>query len=269
VIVISRDLVLSPLAAERLNLPVIGWHNMVTISNATASSTAIGYPISNVANPSTQLKWRAASTAAQTVELGVAATDDIDYVGIAGHNFGSAGIALAIDRNGASPAWDEIVEEFMPATDDAIIARFTPGAYSRLRLRLASGSAAAQVAVIYVGKLLVCERGLPGDHTPVNLGRSSKVTNNRSEAGHFLGRVQTGRQAGSQASFRHLTSGWYRTYFDPFLKVAETEPFFFAWKPQEFPGDVGYCWLTNDPQPTRDFTTGRMHVDLNLGAALI
>jgi hypothetical protein len=55
----------------------------------------------------------------------------------------------------------------------------------------------------------------------------------------------------------------------PFVATAKNDPFFFAWKPQEFPTDVGYCWLTNDPQPSVDFNTKRMGITLQMGGVAV
>lgn len=273
-IVISRDLVLAE--TPGLNFPVIGWRNGVTVSNLIASSAADGFPASNMAEPSTYLRWVADSADAQTLTIAIAAADPIDYVAIAGHNLGSAQIAIAVDgateETGSPPApdWTEIVEESLVAGDEPLILRFAPQAFASLRVRLAAGVLPATAAVVYVGKLLVCERGLAtDDHAPINLGRATRATNNRSESGQFLGRIVTGQTSQSSAAFAHLTSAWYRAEFDPFLRAAVEQPFFWAWKPSEFPRDVGYCWLTNDPVPMVSRATGRIAIDLQMGAALL
>ena len=37
--------------------PLIGWHNLVTISNVSSTTADTDFPITNVANPATHLKW--------------------------------------------------------------------------------------------------------------------------------------------------------------------------------------------------------------------
>jgi hypothetical protein len=50
---------------------------------------------------------------------------------------------------------------------------------------------------------------------------------------------------------------FYREEVHPFLQAAKTDPFFFEWRRTSFPNDVGYCWLSEDTTPTKDFATGR------------
>jgi hypothetical protein len=44
------------------------------------------------------------------------------------------------------------------------------------------------------------------------------------------------------------------------------EPFFFAWSPLTYPDEVGYAWVTNDPQPQINEPTGEIDISLQLGA---
>jgi len=40
-----------------------------------------------------------------------------------------------------------------------------------------------------------------------------------------------------------------RSDFDPFVRSARQYPFFFAWRPQTFPLEVGYVWVEEDIRP--------------------
>jgi len=96
-LVISGTLVLSPAqAALPPGTPRILWDNFVTFGSITASSEAAGYPISNVTNPATNQEWRAAAAGAVEIAITIGVVDELSGVGIARHNFGSAGIALSL-----------------------------------------------------------------------------------------------------------------------------------------------------------------------------
>src|SRR5690606_30139707 len=71
--------------------PRLGWRNLVTPGNVSASSEATGFPALNLGNETTFQIWRAAAaeTVGITADLGGVVT--VDYVGIARHNFGSEG----------------------------------------------------------------------------------------------------------------------------------------------------------------------------------
>ena len=41
------------------------------------------------------------------------------------------------------------------------------------------------------------------------------------------------------------------------IRVAAKErPFFLAWRPQAYPYEIGFVWVTNDPQPVNQLTNG-------------
>jgi hypothetical protein len=485
-IVISNNLVLSPLAVPGPDNAVIGWHNIVTSGNIAADSSLTGFPASNMANPATFLKWKAAAFHDEHVTITTGTVEPIDYVAIAGHNLGSsqtpvsiegrtgaadpfekvllhfdgadgsttiidsnrggsahswtangnaqidtaqskfsgallcdgigdwvdandsadftlgsndftidfwfsvneaggsfmrlagqvdntdantlsawsvlrlntnvmfaqvfvAGVALAIAgttqftdvlnvgfhhlafvRTGSTlkmfidgvqeggdvaiagsvndsaaqirvgacgansdpwqgwidefrlrvgtaawtanftppvaPAeWTRLVQDVILPDDGPALFRFVPQTLSQIRIRLQDGNAPAQIAVVYCGLLLVMERGLYDGHTPLTYARKVEVTNGRSERGQFLGRIVTGESLASAAAFTLLTPAWFRASMDPFLIAAKERPFFFAWRPQTYPREVGYAWLVNDPVPVNTPPSKLISIELQMG----
>lgn len=250
--------------------PIIGYQNRVTTSNISATTEDPGFPASNLANVSTNLRWLG--------EIGSPAADEYititpdtaelcDYIGIARHNFGSAQITVSVevlDEDASPDAWVEIVQEFIPANDQPIIMRFTPQALSQVRIRLQPGSAAPTAAVVYLGALLVLQRRIYVGHTPSNYGRASKIINARSENGNFLGRIVLSEMVKTSVALQNLTPAWYRSYFDPFVTAARENPFFWAWRPGSYPAECGYAWLTGDPRPSNQLSNGFMQVDFDL-----
>ena len=283
-IILSQSIVLAP-KTNPLGTPIFGWRTLVTAGNVSATSEADGFPASNVANRATYQTWKAEGIASPpedeylTVTIPENEIDPIDYLAVAVHNFGTGQIAVSVEGASelvGSPAdydWQELVEESIPANDDPIIFRFTPQSLIAVRLRmqpsLAETPEAPFAGVVYVGKLLVCERGTHADHVPINLARQSEVENGMSETGQFVGRNTLRESRSTTFALKLLRSTWFTTSMQPFLDDAVDNPFFFAWRPAAFPNDVGYCWLKNDPQPAVHFETGRKAVDLQLGGVTI
>ena len=276
-IVIARDLVLSEGNDITADNPVIGYENLVTASNISSTSADSNFPVTNLANPSTYLKWQGADNGSPssgndeylTVTLNT--IEPIDYVAIAKHNFGSAQIPVSIegdDGQGASPNWPELVTDVLLPDDSPVLFRFTSQSLASVRVRLQPGTEVPNAAVLYVGKLLALQRRLYVGHTPIKYGRSTMVTNGRSESGNFLGRVVLQETNGTSVALQNLTPSWYRTYFDPFVQDAKENPFFFAWRPQSYPYETGYAWLTNDPKPTNARPNGMMSVDLQMAGVV-
>lgn len=267
-IVISSSLVLSPTADNPLNTPIFGWESIVEAADVSATSAASGFPATNVANNSTNLRWMADPGSPpddQYLTVTVSEVDPIDYLAVAVHNFGSDSIPVSVEGStGGSPEWFELTAPQMLANDEPVIFRFTPQSLSGIRLRMQPGDADPFVAVLYAGKLLVCERGTHQDYTPINLARDTNAPIGISESGHFLGRVVIGEGRSSPFALKMLRATWYRENMDPMVRVLRSTPVFFAWKPQEFPHDVGFVFVTNDPKPVRHFDTATMAIDFQM-----
>jgi hypothetical protein len=272
-IVISNSLSLSPTADNPLNTPVFGWESLVTAGTVSATSAASGFPATNVANPSTNLRWVAelgSPADEQYLTVTISEIDPIDYLAVAVHNFGSANIPVSVEGStGGSPEWFELTAPQMLANDDPVLFRFEPQSLSGIRLRMQVGDAAPYVAVMYAGKLLVCERGTHQDYTPINLARDTVAPIGVSESGHFLGRVVISEGRSSPFSLRMLRQTWYRETMDPMVRVLKSTPVFFAWKPTEHPNDIGFVFVTNDVKPVRHFDTHTIAVEFQMvGVAL-
>lgn len=270
-IIISDDLVLGLTEETDANAPLIGWDNLVTISNVTASSEDADFPVTNIANAITTLiaRWQATTTAAQTIDIEVASVEEIDYVAIARHNLGSGQIPVTIEgQDGSgSPTWFELVQETLLPNDAPAIFRFTPQSLTHVRISMGAGGSGgdpAQIAVVYTGKLLPIQRRIYVGHTPINYGRSSKVVSGKSENGEFLGRIVISEQVATTVELQNLTPAWYRSVLDPFIQGSKETPFFFAWRPGDYPNEVGFAWMTNDPQPKNQRPNGMMNIDLQM-----
>jgi hypothetical protein len=279
-IVISSELTLAPAPTdEPLNTPLFGWRNIVTPLTVAATSEDLSFPIANVANPATSLRWLAGGPSSPPVDEYITVTvgtiDPIDYLGVAVHNFGSSQIPISVEGAsalvGSPPAldWFELAPARILPNNDPVVFRWAPQPLLAVRLRMQPGAARPTAAVLYVGKLLVMERGINGSHVPINFGREVTGLGEFSESGHYLGRILLRERRKSSLPFSAITSDFYRSQVDPFIKASKTTPFFVAWKPQQFPNDVGFCAMTNDPQPTADFATGRFSLDMQVAGVAV
>lgn len=274
-VVIGSGVVLSGTVVTDIpngNNPLVGYHNLVTSSNLTTSSEDPDHPAANLATPATHLYWRGDGFASPADDEFITVVTDtaelIDYVGIARHNFGSALIPVTIEVQQTDGAeWQAVTSEVLLPNDGPALFRFTPqGAYAvRIRLRASlQTTTPPEAAVVYVGTLLVLQRRIYVGHTPIPYGRQARVTNARSESGAFLGRIVLSQQRNSQVNLQNLQPNWYRTYLDPFVEASREQPFFFAWRPLDYPFEVGYAWMTNEPVPTNQRSNGMMQIQFQM-----
>ena len=260
------------------NTPIIGYNNLVPDSTLTATTEDADFPVSNLANPLTHLRWKSGAGSPSTEEyLTVefdpeSSTPDIDYLAIARHNLGSSQATVSVEAAESSPGspgdWTEVVGETLLPDDGPAIFRFTKQPYFGVRLRIQDSLAAAPatpyVSVMYVGALLLLQRRIYVGHTPMTMGRSQTVVNRRTINGDFAGRIVLAEKRETSISLKNLTPDWYRNYMDPFLKDALQNPFFFAWRPGDYPREAGFGWTVNDPQPTNQLANGMMQVDIDI-----
>jgi hypothetical protein len=254
------------------NNPIIGYDNRVTTGNVSASSADEDHPAVNVANVNTWQYWQGNGFASPTddefLTVIVDSVEPIDYVGIARHNFFTAQIPVTVEvQSTDGAAWVAVTSEGVPSTDGPLIYRFEEQSVYAVRVHMGSpltGTTAPQVGVLYLGKLLVLQRRIYVGHTPITMGRVARITNARSETGNFLGRIVLSEARQTRVTMRNLLPDWYREYLDPFIEDSKEIPFFFAWRPLDYPNEVGYAWMTNEPVPTNQLPNGMMQVELQM-----
>lgn len=273
-LIISPSVVLADAAADLdPDLPLIAYDNIVTTLNIAATTSADGYPVSRLANPATHLEWHASDTTTQYLTVTTGSAEDVEYIGVVGHNWGSTGANVSIehlDVGFSPPVWVETEAAFIPASDDPIVWRIDPRP-ENFRIKIIPGSSSPGfepiAAVVQAGSLLVMERKIYSQHLPITYGRKLVVSNGRSESGKFLGRVVIGEDNETTASFRLITPAWFRANIPPFLEVAKEFPFFFVWRPSTYPDEVGYVWLMDDPAPTPEDPSSNNYIAFNLSMA--
>jgi hypothetical protein len=264
-IVISQDLILSPPPTVDVKAPVIGWRNLVTASNVAANSQAVDNPAANVANPSTYLKWKSLSSALQYLPVTFASPSAVGYLAIAGHNFGTAKIAASVEGAATIGNWQPLGAEQLPADDQPMIWRFAETTLMAVRLRMSPlPLGIPQVAVMYAGQLLQLQRRIYVGHRVLSFNRRASVVTGLSEEATFLGRLVLGETNESVLDIKNATPAFYRSDIEPWLRDATRRPFFFAWRPADYPAEVGFCWLSADPQMTNQRSNGMVQVSASL-----
>lgn len=251
-IVISGSVSLS--AAEELlfgdeplsgNHPRIGYHSIAAIDNITADQEADGFPVSNLARAATNVAWRGIDTDPQYVYVNAAGI--VNYLALAGHNLAQGVVQLQASDNGTD--WVEVIPETMPGAGTAFMVEFENAEHPYWRLYVEPFVSAPQITVMHLGQVLRVQRRIYVGHTPLTQARQTEINTGRSEDGHYIGRLRRGGGLATDVSLRNLTEAWYRENFDPFVAHADLGAFFWAWRPQAYPQDVGYCWTTGNIAP--------------------
>jgi len=270
-LIISPNIIL-PRAGEvtiPADTPQILWDNKLTTANIESSvAAATNYPLTNLANPATNLEWRA--NAAGALELRAVGVGLVDAVGIARHNFGST--SKTVEVGYLSGSWVSLAGPVIPANDEPLLFRFAPTSVAKIVVKLSAGTAAARAAVLYVGTALVMQRSVDinPDYAVPRFARRTEFQAGCSDRGDYLGRIVTSQWLdGIEHVYKHITPDWYRDELDPFIRAAQKHvPFFYAFQPDEYPFEVGYLWLQDDPIAMTSPATRRINLTLRMGGIL-
>lgn len=244
----------------------IGYRNILTRDNTSASSEDADHPVVNLVNNTTNQFWQAEDDADQSIVIADGSANTVDYFALAKHNLGSTGTGVTLQKSADGSSWTDVVPLFYPANDYSIMYRFTPASANFWRLLLTPpDDAIPQIAVIHLGALLVLQRNVYVGHTPLVLGRWANTTSGASENNQFLGRVTKARGLKSSVALTNLTPEWYRTNLDPFFEAAmENTAFFWAWRPADYPAEVGYAWLDGDVDVSNQRPNGLMQSSFSM-----
>ena len=248
-------------AADPLSHARIGYSTITRNATVTASSAAPGFPASSIKHPLTYERWLP-TTAPATLTIDSGALVLSDYVGIAAHTVGSTGGVITISYSENGTDWTDVLQTG-PPNDNAIMALFEPVLARYWRIQI---SRVAEIGAVYIGRALVMQRCMYGGHSPGTLSRQTEIEPSRSVTGQFLGRSIVRQGFATSYQWANLTAPWYRANFDPFVEAALRNPFFIAWYPEKFPGEVLYAWCNHDISPTNQGQRDLMSVGFNVEA---
>ncbi len=269
VLVVSGNLALgTSTTALPLTHPRIGYENLArsescTITTSTADTDQEG---SSVVNGLTWDFWKPTVIPA-TITFTFSEAQAIDYCGIAAHTLSECGCAIELEYyDGVN--WISLGDVQPQSTNKVIMFLFDEVSSNLWRLNITGGTDIPALGVVYLGKALEVQRRIYGGHTPITLSKKTTMKPNRSEGGQWLGRSITREGAGTSIEFKNLTADWVRSEFYPFMESARLYPFFWAWRPADFPNEIAYCWITGDIAPSNTGTANLMSVSFSVDAII-
>ena len=239
----------------------IGHQTYTRSGTATASTSAVDFPAIAALNPLTYEFWRpTALPATWTLDAGSSVSGN--YIGIASHTLGTSGCTITIQGSTNNSTYTTI-DSITPTDNSPIMFLFGSVSYRYWRLSI-TGSAIPSVGVVYIGTVLEMLRPCYGGLTPISLSRDTVIRPNRSEGGQWLGRSVIRSGSSMKVGYTNLENNWVRTTFKDFIDDAVVYPFFFAWRPDNYPEDVGYVWVQDDIKPSNMGRNSLMQVTFDM-----
>lgn len=232
-------------------------HPRILYENKLAGSSSVQSGVSNRENTLNPATYSRATFngngSSASITYTMPASQNVDCIAIAAHNLSDVGASVTVQWSaGPSGGLSFFAPAQTPTADNNALMFFreTPVNARRVHIRVDAPQGAGFIGVVYAGLALQMQRPIYGGVNPITLNRVTDYFNNRSESGEWLGRQIRRRGLESSLSFERLTAPWYRQYFVPFVRVARERPFFFAWRPSDFPDECAYCWTDSDIQPS-------------------
>lgn len=262
-IYISSGLVLTQAQLVNPNNPRLCYVNYLSAGNVTATSELNTSPASNLANPSTSFTWQASSTDQQDIDVQLDGLE-VDYIGLARHNLEQvAEIRIQVEVGGE---YTTIFDWAFVPNRQALLYLLNPASPDSIRISIRNNPTEPRLAVLYVGQSLVLQRRIYVGHTPITMGRNLSVVGGMSESGQYLGEVIRRESLSTSVSLNNLTASWYRENLNVFFGQRPRKPFFWAWRPEKYPDEIGYAWLSGNPQPSNAQPNGMMEVSFDMEA---
>lgn len=223
-----------------------------TVTQGASVTTTGGTNPTYALTPNTWERWIFDGTQSITIEF---ATDQlIDSVGIGAAQLTGKTVLVEYSET----VGGAFVEMQTQAGKDGAMLFLTDGytgyqGYTARRVRITcTGAGAGSIGVIYAGVALQVSQSIYGSVSPIPLSRVTQYSNSRTESGEWIGRSIKSQGYTGQVKFDKLFADWYRQYFDPFVVAAIEKPFFFSWRPDEYPQDAAYCWTDGDIKPSNN-----------------
>lgn len=243
--------------AATANHARIGYRTYSRTGTWSASTEEANFPALQLRYAQTTKFWKPTANTSW-IKLDIGSPQEVDYVGLVGKY---AGLTLTLEYSFDDVSWTTI-DSRIPADNKAIMHLFAEVSARYWRVSFSGGIPA--LAVMYVGKVLVMQRGVYGGFSPPTLSRVTGYTTNITETGQFAGRSILKRGFETSVPWDNLTADWYRANFDPFVESARSYPFFIAWRPQGYPEEIVYAWTNQDIKPSNQGTRDLMDVSIDL-----
>jgi hypothetical protein len=261
---ISSGLVLTQGNLKSPNNPRLCWINYVNPNNVSALSETDLNPASNLGNPSTAFGWEALTNDEQYIDIDTGGLA-LDYLGIARHNLSSsAEVKVEFFVNGSLFTIFDWVD--VDVEKQTLLFFFNTATPDFVRFSMRGNVAPPKIAVAYVGEATVLQRSIYVGHTPITMGINRSLIGGMSENGQYLGHVVRRQSLSTSVTLENLNALWFRENLEPFFRQRGRTPFFWAWRPQSYPEEVGYAWLTNDARPSNQRPNGMMQVSFDMEA---
>lgn len=228
------------------------YENLLENGTVTASSENPDYPVLNCFDGNTADYFRPNVTGSVNIDLTLTNAASANYLAFYGQDLYKNAGSIKLQYYDGS-AYVDASDTLIPSDNSPRVLFFDSKTSTQWRVVITC-SVVFNIAVISFGTYLPLQYGMYIGWTPPLLARSTKILNNVSDGGAFLGKSIIAK--GSLTSFvlQYASDGWVRSNWLPFIVHAELKPFFWVPNFATYPTEAAYCWVEGDltaPQHTQ------------------
>ena len=248
-----------------VNSPRIGIQNISNRANIYASTNELPTnPSYLTSTPSTAERWKQSEATTHIWAMSNVSSSPVDYVGIAAHR-GLIGRQVEV-RAVIDGVLTTVFGPQLILSSDSIFVFFPECTPTIVYAVFESDEAFSfEIGIINVGKTVFLPRNIYVGHTPITYGRSARRLFAASDSDEFLGQKLTGVSLTSSVNMENIPPVFYRDYlFNQFHVPSEYLPFFWAWRPNSYPLESGFCWLSGDISVSNAKSNGFMSLAFSM-----
>lgn len=228
--------------------PRIFYNNLCIQGTLSATDTASGHSVYNVADWRPYTRWKAANASGtKYISLTLGSAKKANCFIIMGHNLSGCEITLQY-HNGT--AWVNLTTITSPTNNDDIIYNFSSSSNgetrTQFRIAIEYISEAPEIGILFIGEYL--EMPYPPDAPYPRYESKVQMKSEISQSGNLLGRVYKYEMIKMNSTFSNLDRTWVNNNIYPYYNnhAKYGYPFFFAFDLNVFTKDIFLCNLVDD-----------------------
>jgi hypothetical protein len=238
------------------------YDNLLEQGAVVASSENASFPVANCFDWNTADYFQPNTTGTINITLTLSAAGSANYFALYNQDLYLNGGAIRLQYwNGA--AWVNATPDIYPLDNSPKVMFFDEKSSTQWRVVITC-SVIPNIGVLSFGQYLPMQYGNYLNWTPPILARSTKVTNNLSETGAFLGRSILSKGMLTNLVLQYAQDSWVRDNWLPFIRHAEQKPFFWSPNVDDHPTEAAFCWTEGDITPPTHSQYGFMGAEIQV-----
>lgn len=251
--------------------PIIAWESTLKVEDISASGFEGTREPRNMWSPDTATFWQAPGSTS-SISLANPLGRSIDYVAIAKHNLGSAGISYLLSNSVDGITYTP-VGSARSVVDDSPIVEYFDSAIRYFKIEFTGG--VPIIAHVRMGKAMVLPSSIYVGHAPANLAKVVERVPQVSKSGQYLGQIIKTTSYKSSVKQENILPQYVREKIKPFIAHVDGTAvddgtargtFFFAWRPDDYPDEVIYAWTNSNIHPENQRSNGMMSFSFDMEA---